>query len=199
MNNDHRRLLIKKWLQMFVLCNNSLFYIIANHVANDNLFSSTSHLVSLLFSSSLPSISASLSFKKTQSVQQNTITHTHLQKNKHKWTTLTRDFRGLSPEVIRFQGHAIYFPLFFFFLIISRKTKDKEISRWHWKVIDGVSETGDFRLVVFRWFVKPSSVGDVRNKNKKATKALYDGLVSVKSCISLLLLNIPTYSHSNTN
>jgi len=126
MNNDHRRLLIKKWLQMFVLCNNSLFYIIANHVANDNLFSSTSHLVSLLFSSSLPSISASLSFKKTQSVQQNTISHTHLQKNKHKWTTLTRDFRGLSPEVIRFQGHVIYFPLFIFFFLDNFKENKRQ-------------------------------------------------------------------------
>jgi len=181
---------------MFVLCNNSLFYIIANHVANDNLFSSTSHLVSLLFSSSLPSISASLSFKKTQSVQQQTITHTcrKININEQRWRATSVCSRQRS-FIFKATWH---FPLFFF-LDFSRKTKDKEISRWHWNVIDGVSETGDFRLVVNRWFVKPSSVGDVRNKNKKAIKALYDGLVSVKSCISLLLLNIPTYSHSNTN
>jgi len=57
--------------------------------------------------------------------------------------------------------------------------------------------------VVYRWFVKPSSVGDdilkkTKQNKQKQSKALYDGLVSVKSCITLFLLNIPTYSHSNT-
>jgi len=37
-----------------------------------------------------------------------------------------------------------------------------------------------------------------KQNKQKQSKALYDGLVSVKSCITLFLLNIPTYSHSNT-
>lgn len=150
---------------MFVSCNNSLFYIIANHVANDNLFSSTSHLVSLLFSSSLPSISASLSFKKTQkcpAIHNHTQTCRKISINEQRWRATSVCSRQRS-FIFKATWH---FPLFVF-LDFLRQTKDKEISRWHWNVIDGVSETGDFRLVVNRWFVKPSSVGDVRNKKTK--------------------------------
>merc|ERR1712142_1319474 len=101
------------------------YFIIANHVANDNLFSSTSHLLSLFVFTSLILSSPLLSPSFTESVRQNTNkTRSKTKNTTRREQNIHRYLRFLSPESFEEKVASIHFCFVFFtFLIFPKKTK----------------------------------------------------------------------------